>query len=83
MKFGTTCGPKISFSQISQKLWALAHMLLHNSYINVAIAVILLYRKSLYDLQEPRYKNLIFVPEGYLEVLPCRAGTTDTNFLSK
>ena len=32
-------------------------MLLHNSNINVAIAVILLYQKSLYDLQGPKYKN--------------------------
>ena len=32
-------------------------MLLHNSNINVAIAVILLYRKSLYDLQGARYKK--------------------------
>ena len=37
-------------------------MLLHKSYINVAIANILLYRKGLYDLHRPRYgfatKNL-------------------------
>ena len=32
-------------------------MLLHNSNINVAIPVILLYQKSLYDLQRPKYKN--------------------------
>ena len=30
-------------------------MLLHNLYINVAIAHILHYRKSLYDLSEPSY----------------------------
>ena len=32
-------------------------MLLHNLYINVTIAVILLYSKSLYDLLKPRYQN--------------------------
>ena len=32
-------------------------MLLHNLYINVTIAVILLYSKSLYDLPKPRYQN--------------------------
>ena len=32
-------------------------MLLHNVYINVAIANNLPYRYTLYDLQEPRYKN--------------------------
>ena len=32
-------------------------MLLHNANINVAIAHILLYRKSLYDLQKPIYKK--------------------------
>ena len=37
-------------------------MLLHNLYINVAIAVLLLYRKSLYDDQEPKYKNPTFAP---------------------
>ena len=30
-------------------------MLIHKSYINVAIAKILMYLKSFYDLQEPRY----------------------------
>ncbi len=32
-------------------------MLLHKSYINVAIANILVYLKSFYDLQRPRYGN--------------------------
>ena len=32
-------------------------MLLHNSFINVAIAVSLLYRKSFYDLQKPKCIN--------------------------
>ena len=32
-------------------------MLLHNLYINVTIAIILLYSKSLYDLPKPRYQN--------------------------
>ena len=39
-------------------------MLLHNLYINVAIAVLLLYSKSLYGLQEPKYKNPIFAFKG-------------------
>ena len=34
-------------------------MLLHNTNINVAIAVILLCRVSLSDLQEPSYKNRV------------------------
>ena len=33
-------------------------MLLHKLYINVAIANNLLYRFTLYDLPEPKYKNL-------------------------
>ena len=32
----------------------LEHMLLHGLYISMVIAVILLYRKRLFDLQEPR-----------------------------
>ena len=47
----------ITFLWISSKLSTIGHMLLHNLYINVAIAVLLLYQKSLYDLQEPKYKN--------------------------
>ena len=43
---------------INPKIGVLGHMLLHKSYINVAIANILVYRKSLYDLPEPKYKNL-------------------------
>ena len=39
-------------------------MLLHNANINVAIAVILLYRKTLYDLQEPRCKKSTLAPGG-------------------
>ena len=42
---------KNSFLRFSRKVTILDYMLLHNSYINVAIAVILLGRKSLYDLQ--------------------------------
>ena len=45
---------KISFLRFYRKISILGYMLLHNSYINVAIANILLYRKSLYDL--PRRK---------------------------
>ena len=32
-------------------------MLLHKLYINVTIRHILMYRKSLYDLPGPKYKN--------------------------
>jgi hypothetical protein len=50
--------PEISFSQFSQKPSTLAHMLLHKSKINVAIPDILSKKqRSLYDLQEPKYKN--------------------------
>ena len=42
------------FWPFSRKPSDLEFMLLHNSYINVAIAVILLGRKSLYDLQKLR-----------------------------
>ena len=41
---------EISFLRISQKVRILDHMLLHKLYINVAIAHILVYSKSLYDL---------------------------------
>ena len=40
-------------------------MLLHNLYINVTIAVLLPYRKSLYDLQKPKYKHPTFVLKGH------------------
>ena len=33
-------------------------MLLHKSYINMAIANILVYRNSTYDLSGPKYKKL-------------------------
>ena len=36
-------------------------MLLHKSNINMAIAIILLYGKSLYDLQKPRYDFFMLV----------------------
>ena len=48
--------PKLGFWRISLFLSTLEHMLLHKSYINVAIANILLCRKSLYDLSSPKYK---------------------------
>ena len=47
---------KIGFSTISLKPSTFGHMLLHKSYINVAIANIFLYRKSLYDLPGRKYK---------------------------
>ena len=49
--------PNFSFSPITPKVCILEHMFLHNTYINVAIAHILLYRKSLYDLPGPKYKK--------------------------
>ena len=51
---------KISFLWFSRKISILAYMLIHKSNINVAIANILLYWKSLYDLQKPRYNFCIF-----------------------
>ena len=39
-------------------------MLLHNLYINVAIAVLVQYWKILHDPQELKYKNPIFAPKG-------------------
>ena len=36
-------------------------MLLHKSNIDMAIAIILLYGKSLYDLQKPRYDFFMLV----------------------
>ena len=47
---------KISFSRFYRKISILGYMLLHKSNINVAIANILLYRKSLYDLPRRKYK---------------------------
>ena len=44
------------FLRFSQKLSTKDHMLLHRTYINVAIAHILLYGKSLYDLPGPSYE---------------------------
>ena len=48
----------------------LGHMLLHKLYINVAIANNLLYRFTLYDLPEPKYKNLKcrFVANGFYQI---------------
>ena len=48
---------KISFSRISQEISILEHMLLRKSYINMAIANILVYSKSLYDLPRPRHEK--------------------------
>ena len=54
--------PEFGFLVINPKLGVLSHMLLHKSYINMAIANILLYQKGFYDLHRPRYgfvtKNL-------------------------
>ena len=47
---------KISFSRISQEVSIFGHMLLHKLYINMAIANILVYPKSLYDLPGPKYE---------------------------
>ena len=48
---------KKRFLAITPKLSILGHMLLHKSYINMAIANILLCRKSRYDLPGLKYKN--------------------------
>ena len=55
-------------------------MLLHKLCKNFAIAVILLYKKGLYDPQEPRYKNVTVLPVRHLEKLLCRLQNSDTNF---
>ena len=47
----------IGFWRISRYLFILGHMLLHKLYINVAIANNLLYRFTLQDLREPKYKK--------------------------
>ena len=49
---------KICFSRFSRKISILGHMLLHNSNINVTIANILVYQKSLYDLPGRKCKNV-------------------------
>ena len=45
---------KLVFRYFIEKVSVLDNMLLHNSYINVAIAVIKVYNKSLYNAQELR-----------------------------
>ena len=47
---------KSVFLQISRKILILGQMLLHNSNINVILAVILVHSKVLYDLPGPRQK---------------------------
>ena len=44
---------KILVSRFSRKLSVLAPMLLHNTYINMTISHILVYRNCLYDLRTP------------------------------
>ena len=48
---------KNRFFAISSKLKVLGYMVLYKSATNLIIANILLYRKSLYNLQKPKYKN--------------------------
>ena len=55
---------KLLFLPLSLLLIVLGHMLLHNLYINVLIALILVYRNSLWDLQGPKYRNLAFDRSG-------------------
>ena len=55
---------KTFFLQFYRKMSILGYMLLHNSNINVAIAHILMCRISLYDPQEPKYKNTTCLPLG-------------------
>ena len=50
--------PKTCFLAISSIISILGDMLLHKSVINAAIANILVYRNSLYDLPRPKCKNL-------------------------
>ena len=56
-KFCIVLLEKIRFLAITLKINILGHMLLHKLYINVAIANILLYPKSFYDLPEPKYQE--------------------------
>ena len=58
---------KIGFSEFSQKVSFLRHMLLSKSYINVVIAVVLSKKSSLYDLQRPTYPNGKQALKGGLE----------------
>ena len=53
--FSDILAKKSVFADFLEKTSCLTHMLLHNLYINMALAHILLYRKSLYDLQVPSY----------------------------
>ena len=48
-------------------------MLLHISFINVTIAVILSPNSSLYDLPKPKYKNAILAPEGVFREISLQA----------
>ena len=72
MKLVPTPELKISFLQISREYTILDHTLINKLYINVAIVVILSQKWSLYDLQEPKYENPVYLTEGNLENLPCR-----------
>ena len=54
----TSWSQKPFFLAVSSKISILGDMLLHKSDINVAIANILVYQNSLYDLPEPKCKNL-------------------------
>jgi hypothetical protein len=58
MKFAlNTPESEISFSWFSQKPSILDDMLIHKYSINVAIAVILNYKSSIYDLRGRKYRN--------------------------
>ena len=57
-KFVHRMKPKPFFLAVSSKISVLGDMVLHKSEINVAIANILVYRNSLYDLPGPKCKNL-------------------------
>ena len=56
--FSPLATAKISFLRFSQKGGILGYMLLHSSYINAAIADILMHEEDLYDLTGQEYRNL-------------------------
>ena len=78
---------KISFSRFSRKVSILGYKLLHKFNINVDIANILVYQKSLYDLPGPSCKN-IKKESGrgqkrawFLEMSHCRSSLPEWNWL--
>ena len=53
---------KFSFSDFVEKVSIFDHKYINNTNINMAIAVLLSPKSSLYDLQKPRYGHAVFAP---------------------